>query len=82
MVFRYSWDSVGATTLTLLLDARTDYKLEAAAGWRGADPHPVIAKALAKAAARSYDELTLPSRACRVLQRCASWATRSRPRPP
>ncbi|WP_329343190.1 glycoside hydrolase N-terminal domain-containing protein [Streptomyces sp. NBC_00663] len=47
----------GCTTLTLLLDARTDYKLDAAAGWRGADPGPVIAGALAKAAARSYDEL-------------------------
>ncbi|MDX2936767.1 glycosyl hydrolase family 95 catalytic domain-containing protein [Streptomyces ipomoeae] len=47
----------GATTLTLLLDARTDYKLDAAAGWRGADPEPVIARTLAKAAARSYDEL-------------------------
>ncbi|MFD8385892.1 glycoside hydrolase N-terminal domain-containing protein [Streptomyces sp. NPDC059679] len=47
----------GCTTLTLLLDARTDYKLDAAVGWRGADPGPVIAKALAKAAARSYEEL-------------------------
>ncbi|MFH9009707.1 glycosyl hydrolase family 95 catalytic domain-containing protein [Streptomyces afghaniensis] len=45
------------TTLTLLLDARTDYKLEAAAGWRGADPQPVVATTLDKAAARSYDEL-------------------------
>ncbi|MEW2488204.1 glycoside hydrolase N-terminal domain-containing protein [Streptomyces sp. NPDC048411] len=47
----------GCTTLTLLLDARTDYKLDAAAGWRGADPGPVVAAALAKAAARSYDEM-------------------------
>ncbi|MFI1213520.1 glycosyl hydrolase family 95 catalytic domain-containing protein [Streptomyces sp. NPDC020802] len=47
----------GATTLTLLLDARTDYKLDAAAGWRGADPEPVIAQALTDAAARPYDEL-------------------------
>jgi alpha-L-fucosidase 2 len=45
------------TTLTLLLDARTDYKPDAAAGWRGADPQPVVVAALAKAAARSYDEL-------------------------
>ncbi|WP_327242778.1 glycosyl hydrolase family 95 catalytic domain-containing protein [Streptomyces sp. NBC_01320] len=47
----------GCTTLTLLLDARTDYKLDAAAGWRGADPEPVVAAALEKAAARSYDEI-------------------------
>lgn len=47
----------GCTTLTLLLDARTDYKLDAAAGWRGADPEPVVAAALGKAAARSYDEM-------------------------
>ncbi|MCX5338657.1 glycosyl hydrolase family 95 catalytic domain-containing protein [Streptomyces atratus] len=47
----------GCTTLTLLLDARTDYKLDAAAGWRGTDPEPVVVRALDKAAARSYDEL-------------------------
>ncbi|MER6158924.1 glycoside hydrolase N-terminal domain-containing protein [Streptomyces sp. NPDC001868] len=45
------------TTLTLLLDARTDYRLDAAAGWRGADPEPVVARTLAKAARRSYDKL-------------------------
>ncbi|MEV7235840.1 glycoside hydrolase N-terminal domain-containing protein [Streptomyces sp. NPDC051020] len=47
----------GCTTLTLLLDARTDYKLDAAAGWRGADPEAAVAAALGKAAARSYDEM-------------------------
>ncbi|MEU0588530.1 glycoside hydrolase N-terminal domain-containing protein [Streptomyces sp. NPDC006132] len=47
----------GCTSLTLLLDARTDYKLDAAAGWRGTDPEPVITRTLAKAAARSYKEL-------------------------
>ncbi|WP_405682503.1 glycosyl hydrolase family 95 catalytic domain-containing protein [Streptomyces sp. NBC_00057] len=52
-VLRFS----GCTTLTLLLDARTDYELDAAAGWRGADPQPVLVRALDKAAARSYDEL-------------------------
>ncbi|MFE0450148.1 glycoside hydrolase N-terminal domain-containing protein [Streptomyces sp. NPDC058914] len=52
-VLRFS----GCTALTLLLDARTDYKLDAAAGWRGADPEPVVARALDKAAARSYAEL-------------------------
>ncbi|MFH8658240.1 glycosyl hydrolase family 95 catalytic domain-containing protein [Streptomyces afghaniensis] len=52
-VLRFS----NCTTLTLLLDARTDYKLDAAAGWRGADPEPVVARTLDKAATRSYDEL-------------------------
>ncbi|WP_217235508.1 glycoside hydrolase N-terminal domain-containing protein [Streptomyces sp. AC555_RSS877] len=52
-VLRFS----GCTTLTLFLDARTDYKLDAAAGWRGADPEPAVAATLDKAAARSYDEL-------------------------
>ncbi|MCL8014907.1 glycoside hydrolase N-terminal domain-containing protein [Streptomyces sp. AS02] len=52
-VLRFS----GCTTLTLLLDARTDYKLDAAAGWRGADPEPLVAAALDKAAARSYSQL-------------------------
>ncbi|WP_328885543.1 glycosyl hydrolase family 95 catalytic domain-containing protein [Streptomyces sp. NBC_00316] len=47
----------GCTTLTLLLDARTDYRLDAAAGWRGADPEPVVAATLGKAAARSYKEI-------------------------
>ncbi|MET9870526.1 glycoside hydrolase N-terminal domain-containing protein, partial [Streptomyces sp. NPDC006386] len=47
----------GCTSLTLLLDARTDYKLDAAAGWRGTDPEPVITRTLDKAAARSYKEL-------------------------
>ncbi|NEA98547.1 glycoside hydrolase N-terminal domain-containing protein [Streptomyces sp. SID13726] len=47
----------GCTTLTLLLDARTDYKLDAAAGWRGADPRAAVDRALAKAAKRSYDAL-------------------------
>ncbi|WP_105968096.1 glycosyl hydrolase family 95 catalytic domain-containing protein [Streptomyces geranii] len=47
----------GCTTLTLLLDARTDYKLDAAAGWRGADPAPVVARTIGKAARRSYDRL-------------------------
>ncbi|MDX2524376.1 glycosyl hydrolase family 95 catalytic domain-containing protein [Streptomyces europaeiscabiei] len=45
------------TTLTLLLDARTDYRLDAAAGWRGADPGPIVAKTLDKAARRPYDKL-------------------------
>ncbi|WP_093781924.1 glycoside hydrolase N-terminal domain-containing protein [Streptomyces sp. yr375] len=52
-VLRFS----GCTTLTLFLDARTDYKLDAAAGWRGPAPQPIVAAALAKATARSYDRL-------------------------
>jgi alpha-L-fucosidase 2 len=47
----------GCTSMTLLLDARTDYKLDAAAGWRGTDPEPVITRTLDKVAARSYKEL-------------------------
>ncbi len=47
----------GATTLTLLLDARTDYKLSAAEGWRGAEPQPGIDAAIAAASARPFDEL-------------------------
>jgi alpha-L-fucosidase 2 len=52
-VLRFS----GCTTLTLFLDARTDYKLDAAAGWRGADPEPIVARTLRKAAALPYDRL-------------------------
>ncbi|GAA1824031.1 glycosyl hydrolase family 95 catalytic domain-containing protein [Agromyces salentinus] len=47
----------GATTLTLLLDARTDYKMSAADGWRGDAPRPRIDAALAAASARSFDDL-------------------------
>ncbi|MFH9548337.1 glycosyl hydrolase family 95 catalytic domain-containing protein [Streptomyces sp. NPDC017435] len=47
----------GCTTLTLLLDARTDYRLDAAAGWRGADPQAAIDKALGKAASQLYGKL-------------------------
>ncbi|WP_431805966.1 glycosyl hydrolase family 95 catalytic domain-containing protein [Microbacterium paraoxydans] len=47
----------GASTITLLLDARTDYRLSAADGWRGGAPEPAIDKALAAAAARSWDDL-------------------------
>ncbi|MEV0808956.1 glycoside hydrolase N-terminal domain-containing protein [Micromonospora sp. NPDC050200] len=46
-----------ATRLTLLLDARTDYKLDAAAQWRGPDPQPAIMTALDAAAAQSYEAL-------------------------
>ncbi|MFU8854827.1 glycosyl hydrolase family 95 catalytic domain-containing protein [Micromonospora sp. SL1-18] len=46
-----------ATRVTLLLDARTDYKLDAAANWRGPDPQPAIAAALNAAAAQSYEAL-------------------------
>jgi alpha-L-fucosidase 2 len=45
------------TSLTLLVDARTDYKLDYAAGWRGADPVPRVQAALAAAASKTYDVL-------------------------
>jgi len=48
---------VGATTLTLLVDARTDYRLSAADGWRGEDPVPVLDASLDAAAARPYEAL-------------------------
>lgn len=47
----------GASTITLILDARTDYKLSAADGWRGAAPQPGIDAALDAASARGFDEL-------------------------
>ncbi|PWI12804.1 glycosyl hydrolase [Streptomyces sp. Act143] len=47
----------GCTTLTLLLDARTDYRLDAGAGWRGADPRTALDRALDKAARTPYDTL-------------------------
>ncbi|WP_327186958.1 glycosyl hydrolase family 95 catalytic domain-containing protein [Streptomyces sp. NBC_01334] len=52
-VLRFS----GCTTLTLFLDARTDYRLDAAAGWRGAAPEPIVDRTLDKAAARPYEKL-------------------------
>ncbi|MBP2411776.1 alpha-L-fucosidase 2 [Arthrobacter stackebrandtii] len=47
----------GATAMTLILDARTNYKMDAAAGWRSTDPEPRIAAAIAAAAGRSYESL-------------------------
>lgn len=43
--------------LLLLLDARTNYKPDYNAGWRGADPLPLIEKELAAAQAKSYEAL-------------------------
>lgn len=47
----------GASRFTILLDARTDYKLSAADGWRGGAPEPALARSLDAASARSYDDL-------------------------
>jgi len=44
-------------TLTLYLDARTNYKPDYNAGWRGADPLPLIEKELAAALDKSYAQL-------------------------
>ncbi len=44
-------------SLTLLVDARTNYKPDFAAGWRGEDPLPIIEKELAAAQVKSYDAL-------------------------
>lgn len=46
-----------ATRMTLLLDARTDHRVDAAAGWRGPDPAPLVTAALDDAAARPYQAL-------------------------
>ena len=45
------------TSLTLLVDARTDYKLDYAAGWRSTDPAPRVQAALAAAASKTYAAL-------------------------
>ncbi|WP_334152138.1 glycosyl hydrolase family 95 catalytic domain-containing protein [Microbacterium sp.] len=47
----------GASRLTLLLDARTDYRMNAADGWRGEAPEPKIERAFAAASGRSWDDL-------------------------
>ncbi|MGY4720822.1 glycosyl hydrolase family 95 catalytic domain-containing protein [Naumannella huperziae] len=47
----------GATTVTLLLDARTNYRMSAADDWRGEDPLPRIDAALTDLAGRTFDEL-------------------------
>jgi alpha-L-fucosidase 2 len=44
-------------SLTLLLDARTNYKPDYNAGWRGADPMPLIQKELALAQNKTYEKL-------------------------
>ncbi|RYF41167.1 MAG: glycosyl hydrolase, partial [Comamonadaceae bacterium] len=41
-------------SLTLVLDARTNYKASYAAGWRGVDPLPSANAAIAAAAAKAY----------------------------
>lgn len=43
--------------LTLLLDARTDYRPDHAAGWRGDDPAPQVAQEIKAAAAKPYTAL-------------------------
>jgi alpha-L-fucosidase 2 len=43
--------------LTLLLDARTNYKPDYNAGWRGGDPLPLIDKEITAARVKSYDAL-------------------------
>ena len=45
------------TTLTILLDAGTDYVNQRSQNWRGKHPHEAITARLAKAAATPYDQL-------------------------
>ncbi|WP_008583857.1 glycoside hydrolase family 95 protein [Niabella soli] len=47
----------GCKTLTLYLDARTNYKPDYTADWRGAAPRPVIEKELAAALRKTYEQL-------------------------
>ncbi len=47
----------GADSLTLLLDAGTDYVADSTRGWRGASPVAAIESRLSAAAAKSYDKL-------------------------
>ena len=44
-------------SLTLLLDARTDYRADFRVGWRGEDPAPFVARELAAAASKTHDQL-------------------------
>ncbi len=44
-------------TLTILLDARTDYKPSYADGWRGAAPMPLVLAEIGKACGKSYADL-------------------------
>ncbi len=45
------------SSLTLLVDARTNYKPDYNSGWRGSDPLPLIEKELAAAQTKSYKTL-------------------------
>ena len=45
------------TTLTLLIDARTNYKADFKSDWRGVDPLPLIEKEIASAQNKSYENL-------------------------
>ena len=64
--------------LTLLVDARTNYKPDYSAGWRGADPMPLVEKELAAAQGKSYDALR--SAHIRISPRCsAAWPWKSGP---
>ena len=44
-------------SLTLLVDARTNYRPDYKAGWRGEGPLPLVERELAKAQAKPYEEL-------------------------
>lgn len=44
-------------SLTLFLDARTNYKPDYKSGWRGDDPMPVIKRELAAAQSKGYEKL-------------------------
>jgi alpha-L-fucosidase 2 len=47
----------GCKSITLLVDARTNYKPDYNSNWRGNDPMPIIESELSKAVKRSYNSL-------------------------
>jgi alpha-L-fucosidase 2 len=44
-------------SIKLLVDARTDYKPDFKSGWRGQAPEPIIAREIAAAASKTYEQL-------------------------
>ena len=53
----YSLIFENCNSLTLLLDARTNYKADYASDWRGKDPMPLIEKELIAAESKTYKNL-------------------------
>jgi alpha-L-fucosidase 2 len=67
------WVFTDCNTITIYLDARTNYKPDYASGWRGADPMPRIRQELAAAQQTGYQ--TLISRHIKDLTHLTAAAT-------